>query len=120
MHELSVASKILNLAVNSIPASDRDKTRIVSIELNIGAMNDYEAGWLQKYMDQLSVGTIAEKAELIVNKKPIMFKCDSCSTEFEFEKYGDDCSCPGCGSLKYKMISGRQIEIEKIACQEDE
>lgn len=120
MHELSVASKILNLAVNSIPITDRDTTKIVEIELNIGAMNDYEASWLQKYMDQLSHGTIAEGARLVVNKKPIAFRCEVCGMDFEFEKYGDNCNCPGCGGLKYKMISGRQIEIEKLICQEGE
>lgn len=119
MHELSVASKILNLAINSVPQAEQNTARIESIELNIGAMNDYEAQWLQRYLDQLSVDTIAKDAKLIVNKKPIIFKCNDCEEEFEFEKYGDSINCPGCGGLSYKMISGRQLEIEKIICVSD-
>lgn len=116
MHELSVATKVLNTALASV--KDDGKTSIEEIELNIGAMNDYEPEWLQKYLDKLSVGTIAENAKIKINHMPIEFKCRACGCEFEFEKYGASVGCPGCGGINYEVVSGRQIEIARLIVTE--
>lgn len=100
------------MALGSV--EDDGKTSIETIELNIGAMNDYEPEWLQKYISKLSVGTIAENAKIKINHMPIGFKCRNCGCEFEFEKYGHDVGCPECGGINYAIVSGRQMEIDKI------
>lgn len=116
MHELSVISSIINTVVAT--AKKEEVTKVHSIELVIGAMNDYEEDWMQKYFDQLSPGTMIEGARLVIEKAPIIFKCNDCGNEFEFDAHGtDDCTCTNCHGINFKMISGRQMEIKNMTCE---
>lgn len=116
MHELSVTSSILKLAVKEM--ENQGLTKIRSITLTIGAMQDYEEKWLQHYFNYVTPGTPAEGAALYIHKTPIRFKCRDCETEFEFDAHGtDDCSCPGCHGINYAMISGREFMIEQMEAE---
>lgn len=111
MHELSMISSILKSAVKVM--EQQGLTRIYSITLKIGAMQDYEEKWLQHYFNYVTPGTPAEGAALHIHKTPIRFRCRACATEFEFDAHGtDDCSCPGCHGFSYDMISGKEFLIE--------
>lgn len=113
MHELSVTTNILNMALSKL--SEQKMTQIHSISLKVGVMQGYEEKWLQHYFDRMSKGTAAEGAMLHITMVPIVFRCRDCGTEFAFDAHGtDDCSCPGCHGLSYDMISGKEFMIESM------
>lgn len=113
MHELSVTTRILKLALSKL--EEQKLTKIHSITLKIGAMQDYEEKWLQHYFNYLTPATPAEGASLHIEKTPIVFRCKMCGQEFAFDAHGaDDCSCPGCHSFSYEMISGKEFLIEHM------
>lgn len=110
MHELSVTTGLINTALKSL--EENQLSKIISITIEIGAMNDYEDKWLFKYFDDLSKGTACEGAKLIIEHKPFIFKCKACGEEFEFDVKGrEDIRCKACGSTDFTMISGRQFNI---------
>ena len=113
MHELSVTTKLLNSALSTL--KQNNGVKILSINLDIGAMNDTEDQWLFKYWDQLSAGTPAEGSTLNITHSPFIFKCKNCGHEFEFNpKTTVNCNCSICQSTDLSMISGRQFDITSM------
>ncbi len=113
MHELSVATKILHLAVQQL--EEQGMTKIHTISMKVGVMQGYEPQWMQHYFEKIAKGTPAEGAQLRVTLSPIVFRCRDCGEQFAFDAHGtDDCSCPGCHGFSYDMISGKEFEIESM------
>ncbi len=118
MHELSVATRILNLALQSL--EQQHLTKVHTISLKVGVMLGYEPQWMQHYFEKIAKGTPAEGAKLLVELMPIVFRCRDCGREFAFDAHGtDDCSCPDCHGFSYDMISGKEFEIEQMEASGD-
>ena len=73
MHELQVTKRILDIALGH--AEGHQVRRIAVIHLRIGALSDLEDGWLQRYFDYLSRGTLADGARLAIERMPIVVRC---------------------------------------------
>lgn len=113
MHELSVTTRILDLALTELEA--QKLTRIHKISLKVGVMQGYEPKWMQQYFARLAAGTAAEGAELSVELVPITFRCRDCGHVFPADARGtDDCSCPQCHGFSYEMISGKEFTMEQM------
>jgi hydrogenase nickel incorporation protein HypA/HybF len=113
MHELPVTESILNIVLEHAPADSVSK--IVRIFLEIGELSDLEDEWIQHYFDYLSKGTRAEKAELVIQRMPIMFQCDACANRFEVKREAlRDLRCPECGNAKCTLVSGKGYFIKNM------
>jgi hydrogenase nickel incorporation protein HypA/HybF len=113
MHELPVTEGILKIVLEHAPADSVSK--IVRIFLEVGELSDLEDEWMQHYFDYLSKGTIAEKAELVIQRIPIMFQCDACADRFEIEREAlKDLRCPECGSTECKLVSGKGYYVKNM------
>jgi hydrogenase nickel incorporation protein HypA/HybF len=77
MHELPVIQSILDICLQH--AARHDVKRILAIHLEIGEMSDLEDQWMQSYFDRVSEGTIAEGAELLIKRAPVVMACDTCN-----------------------------------------
>ncbi|MGD0274622.1 MAG: hydrogenase maturation nickel metallochaperone HypA [Syntrophales bacterium] len=113
MHELAVTESILNVVLKH--ANSNKVTKVVGINLRIGELSDLQNEWVQRYFDYLSKGTLAEGALLKIERSPIVFKCQSCGSEFQTSfGPGKDVSCPQCGSTNVTLIRGREFFIKDI------
>ena len=113
MHELQVTERILDVVLKH--ASGHDVSRIVVIHLRIGELSDLEDEWLQRYFDYLSRDTLAENAELAIEKVPIVVRCDSCAGSFELKKDQlREAVCPDCGESGFRLVSGREYFVKNI------
>ena len=83
--------------------------------MKIGELSDLEDEWIQRYFDYLSRGTLAENAELAIERAPIVLGCQSCDCSFEIqrEKLGSP-ECPECGETKCQLVSGREYLVKNI------
>ena len=113
MHELQVTERILDIAVKH--AAGHNVSKIVRIGLKIGELSDLEDEWIQRYFDYLSKGTLAENAELVIERAPIVLSCQACGSSFEIqkEKLGSP-ECPECGETKCQLVSGREYLVKNI------
>jgi hydrogenase nickel incorporation protein HypA/HybF len=113
MHELQVTKQILEISLRH--AAGHDVTRIAVIHLRIGELSDLEDVWLQRYFDYLSEGTLAEKAQLAIERTPIVVGCSACSHEFEIRKQDlDRLACPQCGEARCQLVSGRGYVVANM------
>jgi hydrogenase nickel incorporation protein HypA/HybF len=113
MHELQVTERILEIALKYAEPNQVEK--IVAIHLKIGELSDLEDEWIQKYFDYLSKGTIAEGAQLKIQRTPVVMECEDCGFSFEIDlKETKDILCPECGHSKCNLISGREYRIENM------
>ena len=109
MHEMAIAEGILNIAFDY--AEQNNASKITKITLKIGDMSGVELEALNMSFDVLIKGTIAEGAELIVNRIPIIGQCNKCGKEFHIEQY--NFFCPECDGVLI-LKSGRELQVESL------
>jgi hydrogenase nickel incorporation protein HypA/HybF len=88
--------------------------RVLSVNLEIGALCDLQDEWVQRYFGHLSNGTIAEGATLSINRVPAIFSCNRCRTSFEVDSVGEDLSCPRCHSTAVTLVSGTAYQVKDM------
>lgn len=113
MHELQVTERILDIALKH--AAGHNVSKIVRIGLKIGELSDLEDEWIQRYFDYLSRGTLAENAQLVIERAPIVLGCESCGSSFEIrkEQLGSP-ECPECAETSCRLVSGREYLVKNI------
>ena len=116
MHELPITESILKIVLKH--AETNNVSQVVTIHLQIGKLSDLEDEWIQRYFDYLSKGTLAEGAELKIERMPIKVQCDICSHVYEAEVAKmDDLVCPACGEKGDTLLSGREYYIKDMEVQ---
>ncbi len=116
MHELPVTQSILDIVLKH--ARMNRVRRVHAINLAIGEMSDLEDEWIQKYFDYISKGTLAQGARLVIERIPVVFRCNACGRESE-AKTGQmmDFACPGCGGKELTLVSGREYYIRDMEAE---
>ena len=116
MHELPVTKSILGIVLRH--AEMRGVSKVLAIDLAIGALSDLEAEWLQEYFDHLSKGTPAAGAKLRIHRSPLTFVCEPCSREFTATREElETASCPVCGSREASILSGTAYTVESMEAE---
>ena len=109
MHEMAIAEGILNIAFDY--AKQNKASKISKITLKLGEMSGVELEALNMSFEVLIKNTIAEGAELIVNKVPIIGQCNKCGKDFHIEHY--NFFCPECNGILI-LKSGRELQVESL------
>ena len=109
MHEMAIAEGILDIALDY--AKKNNSSKINSITLKIGEMSGIEIEALNMSFKALTQNTIANDAELIINRIPIVGKCNKCNKVFTIEHY--NFFCPECDGILI-LQSGREMQVESL------
>lgn len=113
MHELPVMNSIHKVVMKHAVANNVNK--VVAVHLRVGEMSDLQDKWMQKYFDYLTKGSIAEGARLVIERTPVVMKCDSCGFSFEADLTRDTAlACSQCKSEKCTMVSGKEYYIKNL------
>jgi len=114
MHEMAVTQSVLDIAVKHAQRSGA--TRITQINLVIGELSGVMDDSVQFYFGFLSRDTMAEGANLVFDRRPAVYRCRECETDFHPD--GSDWNCPACGELAFEVVSGREFRIESIEVED--
>ena len=106
---MAIAEGILNIAFDY--AKQHQASKITKITLKIGEMSGIEIEALSMSFDALTKHTIAESAELIVNRIPIIGQCNKCGKDFHIKQY--NFFCPKCDGVLI-LKSGRELQVESL------
>jgi hydrogenase nickel incorporation protein HypA/HybF len=110
MHELSLTESILSLVVAE---AVREGMREVSrVELEVGAGSAIEVDTLRYCFPIVAAGTVAERADLVVNRVTMQARCRECATEFVAEELISP--CPRCGAHGPTILSGRGMRVKSF------
>ena len=113
MHELPVTHDILEIVLKH--ALRTHVKKVYKVFLEIGAMSDLEQEWIQRYFDTISKGSVAEGAQIEVQKIPCRFLCNHCGEVFVADMYSDEnISCQRCGAADADMISGAEYTVKSM------
>ena len=110
MHELVVTKNIHQLVLRH--AQKADARRVLTVNLEIGALSDLQTEWLQRYFDRLSRNTVSEGAKLKITRVPAVFQCNQCCQTFEINSLlGGDLTCQQCHSSEVSLVSGKEYHV---------
>ncbi len=110
MHEGSIAQNLLAIAIEK--AKEYKANTITLIRIKVGEFAGVNQSALEFAFDNLSQGTIAEKASLQIISSPLLGKCRKCNEVFEIKK--DKFKCLKCNSSEIDIISGDDLYIQDI------
>jgi hydrogenase nickel incorporation protein HypA/HybF len=116
MHELPITNSIFQIVLKHARANNVEK--VISVNLEIGALSDLQDEWIQRYFDRLSRGTVVEGAKLKTNRVPAVFRCNCCQERFGVRSLlEEDLSCRQCNSRDVTLISGREYRVQSMEAQ---
>lgn len=110
MHELSITQSILEDSIRE--AQKQNAARIRTIRLLMGPFCGIVPDCIQMYMDVIAQDTIAQGVKIEAHVLPLKVHCNDCGLESEITR--KSIACPGCGSLKLKVLSGREFLIDSL------
>ena len=110
MHELSVASAVLDTALRH--AEDR---RILAVSLRIGHLRQVIPDSLAFYFEIVTRDTPVEGARLEQVVVPVRMRCEACAHEWEPELMFRCPECSGTG----EVLAGDELEVDSIEVEED-
>jgi hydrogenase nickel incorporation protein HypA/HybF len=113
MHELSVASAVLNTAVKH--ANGR---RVTNVCVETGALRQVVPESLRFYWEIVARDTECEGATLELVEVQARLRCRDCDREWSPEL--PVFRCPGCGGARVDVAAGEELSVEYIEVDETE
>ena len=111
MHELSITQGILEIVQHH--ATRVGARRVTQIRLVVGGFTGFVPDSIQFYFDLLSQGTLAEGAELVIERRPGQIRCASCGRIYE-PLDGQFWICPVCHAWGGEVLTGKELYVESI------
>jgi hydrogenase nickel incorporation protein HypA/HybF len=113
MHELSVATAVLNTALKH--AEDR---RVSLVNLRVGRLRQVVPDSLLFYFEIVARDTSCEGAELQLEEIDALLRCSEC--EHEWAPQVPAFRCPQCGSADVEVTAGEELEVQFIEIEDEE
>lgn len=110
MHEFAVCQDMLT-QIKSI-AAEQQAAAVDIVTVRIGPLSGIEAHLLKQAFPLAAAGTVAEKAELIVEELPIKVQCQLCGAETEAK--ANRLICGQCGDYHTQLISGDEMLLASV------
>jgi hydrogenase nickel incorporation protein HypA/HybF len=113
MHELSVASAVLNTAVKH--AGSRG---VSVVSLRVGKLRQVVPDSLQFYFEIVARDTVCEGARLELCEIDARLGCSDCTQEWQPEIPAF--RCPRCQSAVVHVLAGEELEVDYIEVEDEE
>ncbi len=112
MHELSIASAVVNTA-----ARHADGRAVALVTVRTGALRQVVPESLDFYWGIVTRGTLCEGAALEQQLVPARARCAPCASEWELSD--PVFRCPRCGGAEITVVAGEELEVESIEIAEE-
>lgn len=111
MHELSLASAIVNTA-----AKHAEGRRVTVVYLRVGRLRQVIPETLDFYFEFVARDSVCEGARLEQEVIDARLRCRPCATEWDIEIPAF--RCPTCGGSDVEIAAGDEFEVESIEVEE--
>ena len=110
MHELSVTKGLLKICLDE---GEKHKiNKVLKMNIKVGELTDLIPDCISYYFNIVAKDTIAENAELIIEKIPVVIKCNDCLAEEILPR--NTYTCPKCKGHNYSIISGKEFYLDTM------
>ncbi|MCW8888301.1 MAG: hydrogenase maturation nickel metallochaperone HypA [Gammaproteobacteria bacterium] len=110
MHELSICQALIE-QVEQI-AIEHSAVRVTDIYLTIGPLSGVEPHLVEQAFPIAAAGTVAEKANLAIDKSPVKVYCESCGTETIVA--ANRLLCGECGTWQTQLRGGDEMILQRV------
>ena len=110
MHELAVCQDIIAQVENI--ALQHNAVNVDQIQLQIGPLSGVESALLEAAFPIASAGSVAEKAQLVIEEIPITVLCRQCDKKSTVSS--NNLTCQYCGNWQTQLISGDEMVLKRI------
>lgn len=112
MHEMSIAMSIVELAQKESMAAGGG--RILRVEVEIGDLAGVMAEALEFCFEAACRDTLAQGAELIINRVPGEGECSGCRQRGPMNE--QFALCPSCGGIM-RAVQGRELRLVALVTE---
>lgn len=114
MHEMGVTRDIVETVIDH--AESVGATRVRTVHLVIGFARDIVDELLEGAFKYMTRGTVAEGADLLIERIPFTVRCNQCGFVFHLDVHDEATwACPACDAERdYVLNSGMEFRIENI------
>ena len=116
MHEMGIATEIVRIVTESIPADVRDP-KVARINLKVGKLAAVVPQSLRFCFEIAAKDGPVEGAELHIDEIGVSARCNDCANLWEISEPAFQ--CPKCDSGSIEMLTGRELDIETIELVEE-
>ncbi|QQP91044.1 hydrogenase maturation nickel metallochaperone HypA [Skermanella sp. TT6] len=110
MHEMALCQGILDIIRDR--AAEEGFDRVAVVHLCVGALSHVDPHALEFGFDAVTRGTLAEGAELKINRPAGQAFCMACSQTVTLAARGE--ACPACGSHQLMVVAGDELRVEEL------
>jgi len=110
MHELSVCQALVRQLARV--SAENGGGRVERALLRIGPLSGIEVPLLEQAFPIAAAGTVAQGAELAVERAPVRVACTDCSLETEAAV--NRMVCGACGSYRCRLVSGDEMLLQTV------
>jgi hydrogenase nickel incorporation protein HypA/HybF len=110
MHELSIAQNIIDIVRQHLPAGEFHKVRAVKIR--VGDMAGIVSDSVEFCFNVITTGTPMEGAELVIERVPLVIRCNKCLKEHTLNDLAF--RCPFCSNPDVQVVSGNELQVIEI------
>ena len=111
MHELSIAMRVIDLAVGHLQAAGGG--RVATVRLRVGRLAGVVPESLQAALVMAAQGTPLEAAAVEVEQVPVRIWCPACEREVELPGLVP-LACPVCGARSGDVRAGNELELTSL------
>ncbi len=124
MHDVTAAQRIASTVVHA--AHERQARRVEQISIALGAMTMIDPEQLTFWLEQVLRGTVAEGAEIEIERLPLIVRCSRCERESEVQVPDDPIyhlmpfapTCPACGCEEIEIVGGDACVVRSMRIPE--
>lgn len=110
MHELSIATEIINIVGQYVDKGNHH--RVQTVKVKIGKLTNVLTDSLQFCFEAIVKDSELNEAKLEIENVPLKFLCDDCN---ETSTTGDYLfKCLSCESSNIKIIAGDELNVSEI------
>jgi len=110
MHELSLCQALLR-QVDEIARRESAK-RVTRIILQVGPLSGVVPELLQRAFTIARTGSVAERAELVIEEQPVRVRCTLCGAESAVSQ--NRLLCRECGDYRTQLIGGDELLLKSL------
>jgi hydrogenase nickel incorporation protein HypA/HybF len=122
MHELSLAVAVVEL----VERHARGRP-VEAVNVRVGAMRQVVPSSLSFQFEFAARGSVCEGATLVQEPIAAQLRCEDCGNEWDpapggaatTEELVVSFRCPGCGSSRFWVARGEELEVESIEVTDD-
>jgi hydrogenase nickel incorporation protein HypA/HybF len=107
MHELSLATEVINLAAREAKKAIALSIREITIE--VGDLSGVEADAFETALGLISRDSVLEKSRISIIRTPGKGKCNAC--DYEFEMNHRMATCPKCKAFPSEVHGGQEFRV---------